>query len=111
MSDSWGLVVAFPDSSPSFVHGFEAGQIWQMMQAGVSELERTIHAANEEVIRRMCTAEGYEAKFAPSADEFGTDYPTYRVVHIRKVKAAPERPNPHGLRVVAGQQDTGGADD
>jgi hypothetical protein len=67
-------------------------------------------AANEEVIRRMCTAEGYEAKFAPSADEFGTDYPTYRVVHIRKVQAAPERPNPHGLRVVAGQQDTGGAE-
>jgi hypothetical protein len=98
----WGLIVAFPDGSPSFVHGFEAGQLVERMQRGdKAEFERImIHAANEEVIRRMCVAYGWECEFEPCKDETDQVYETYRMVTLRKVKAESGRPNPHGLRVV-----------
>ena len=98
----WGLVVAFTDESHSFVHGFEVGQISEQLKRGdMAEIERlTVHAANEEVIRRMCIAYGWSCEFEPCKDEADQVYETYRVVTMRKVKTEPERPNPHGLRVV-----------
>ncbi len=98
----WGLVVAFPDESPSFVHGYEAGALAERMKRGdVAEIEReTVHAANEEIIRRLCVAYGWDCEFEPCKDETDQVYETYRVVTLRKVKAEPERANPHGLRVV-----------
>jgi hypothetical protein len=32
------LLVPFPDGSESFVHGFEAGMIWQRMQNGEAHI-------------------------------------------------------------------------
>lgn len=105
----WGLLVAFPDGSPSFVHGFEAGQLWQRIRDGrEAEIEKlTIHAANEEVVQRMATSEGWECEFEPCKDETERVYDTYRVVTLRKVTKAPDRHNPHGLRVVPSK--SGGA--
>ena len=60
------LLIAFPDGSDSFVHGFEAGMIYQDMRAGSREIDRGIiegfpvHAENVEVLKRMAAAEKYE---------------------------------------------------
>lgn len=63
----YGLLVAFPDESHSFVHGFEAGQLWQCMHERDSvEIECTIHAENVEVIRRMCGSAGWACEFTPT---------------------------------------------
>lgn len=60
-------LVPFPDQSPSFVHGFEAGMIWQQMVAGASVIEPPIavHSANAEVYRRMAAAQGYDCEIEP----------------------------------------------
>ncbi len=98
----WGLIVSFPDASPSFVHGFEAGTISERFTSGrEAEIERlTVHAANEEVIRRLCVAHGWECEFQPCTDETEKEYDEYRVVTLRKVAKAADRQNPHGLRSV-----------
>jgi hypothetical protein len=58
------LLVPFPDGSESFVHGFEAGMIWQRMQNGEAHIggldEVAKHIENLEVFRRMAAAMGYD---------------------------------------------------
>ena len=56
-------LVSFPDGSSSFVHGFEAGMIWQQMQAGETPIGShglPYHTENVEVIKRMADAAGYQ---------------------------------------------------
>lgn len=56
-------LVSFPDGSVSFVNGFEAGMIWQQMQAGETPIGShgmPYHADNMEVIKRMAEAAGYQ---------------------------------------------------
>lgn len=55
-------LVPFPDNSQSFVHGFEAGMIWQQMVDGIQEIEPLVglHGENIEVFRRMASAQGYD---------------------------------------------------
>ncbi len=89
----YGLIVAFPDGSPSFVNGFEAGRVDQQMIDGVPEFEMTAHSANEEVFRRMAIAMGYEFTFEK------TEYPEWQFVKFVKT-AEPKINNPFGLRVV-----------
>jgi hypothetical protein len=55
----YDLVVAFDDDSASFVHGFEAGGLWEKMKLAPASIEKTVHTANETTIRRMARAEGY----------------------------------------------------
>lgn len=69
-SDEMSLLVAFPDGSESFVHGFEAGEIWAFL--GTAKLlDRGFHAglpvhtANLEVIRRMAQARGFRVESKP----------------------------------------------
>lgn len=54
-------IVSFTDQSPNFTLGFEAGMIWQQMQALVSPIESGIpyRTENKEVVRRMANASGY----------------------------------------------------
>lgn len=84
------------------MHGYEAGTLAQRMTGGLeAEIESlTVHAANEEVIRRLCIAYGWECEFEPCKDETERVYDIYRVATLRKVGAASEKPNPQGLRVV-----------
>lgn len=67
-------LVPFPDGSDSFVNGFEAGMIWQRMNAGEHQIggldEIATHASNAEVFRRMATAQGYSVEIEPSIDEW-----------------------------------------
>jgi hypothetical protein len=65
-------LVPFPDASDSFVHGFEAGMIWQRMVRGEQEIggisEVATHSANAEVFQRMADAQGYDLHIDDSAD-------------------------------------------
>lgn len=75
------LLVSFPDQSKSFVHGFEAGQIWQRLRDGEPLIEnQLIHRANVEVIDRMALENGCSAewKHIDGYDE------TYSYVTIRR---------------------------
>ena len=53
-------LVRFPDQSPSFVLGFEAGMVWSRMQQGEAIIENAIpyHVENLEVFQRMADAGG-----------------------------------------------------
>lgn len=94
-TSGWQLLVAFPDESPSFVHGFEAGRIWQRMKVNdEAEIWATTHPENREVIRRMADAEGWSVEVTP------TDVEGWDRTLLTKRSAPRERPNPHGLRVV-----------
>lgn len=102
---NWGLLVAFTDPSPSYVHGFETGGLWERMQRGETPIELgAAHAANEEVHRRMAAHWGYDVDWQPMAG----DYAAYAVATFTKVRAG-VRSNPHGLRVVEAN-DTSKAD-
>lgn len=95
-SATYGLVVAFPDPSPSFVHGFEAGGLWEKLKNGeTAEIQATTHVENREVIARMADAEGWEIEVKPTEVE-GWDF-----TKLEKKRPAREKPNPHGLRVVS----------
>ena len=63
-------VVSFPDQSPSFVHGFEAGMIWQQMQDGLDPIEPEIavQRANREVFENMANSAGYNLDTEEYAD-------------------------------------------
>ena len=63
-------LVPFPDGSDSFVHGFEAGMVWQRMVAGEAVIENPIafHVENEEVFRLMAAAQGYDIEVEPPSD-------------------------------------------
>lgn len=66
---TWRPLVSFPDQTANFVHGFEAGMIWQRMRAGEQHIDAiTVHAENREVLQRMADAEGYEAAFFTITD-------------------------------------------
>lgn len=99
MSDEnaeYGLIVSFEDQSPSYVNGFEAGGIWERLRSGnEAEIEVTIHTANRETVSRMCVAEGWSVEFK------GTEYEEWTEAKLSKTGKAPERPNPHGLRLVS----------
>jgi hypothetical protein len=61
---SYELLVSFPDQSESYVLGFEAGQLWEVLKAGNGDMVYlvTMHTANEEAFTRIgrhygCTVE------------------------------------------------------
>jgi hypothetical protein len=62
----YGLIVSFEDQSGSYVHGFEAGQIWESMKRVDPFIEKMVHTENKETIRRMAHAEGYEMIWEPT---------------------------------------------
>lgn len=59
----YGLLISFPDQSDSFVHGWEAGVIYQRMQVELGPIEATIHTANKEVVTRCCGSLGWQVEF------------------------------------------------
>lgn len=48
------LIMPFIDESESFVNGFEAGQIWELLQAGEMIESRPCHLSNKEQIKMIC---------------------------------------------------------
>jgi hypothetical protein len=68
------LLISFPDQSPSFVHGAEFGGIYQRAKEGYLFTQETVHAANREVLIRMCKSLGQTCEFEPAVDESGNVY-------------------------------------
>ena len=94
-NEEFGLIVSFDDQSHSYVHGFEAGMIWQRMQAGAeAEIDTLIHTVNTETVRRMAVAEGWDAKFTV------TEVEEWSTVFMEKKRKPTGRSNPLGLSVV-----------
>lgn len=69
MSEDAGYepVLIFDDESPSFVHGFEAGQLWQGMKAR-EPLDTPIHEANLGLVRKMLSHHKYTEVIEPCAE-------------------------------------------
>lgn len=93
MAETYGLVLRFPDQSPSFVHGFEAGKLDARFEAasiGLQTIEPTevflIHVANEQIVTDDARRFGLAAIISPCVDKDGTDYSdTYTNVRFEKV--------------------------
>lgn len=69
MDDEMQLLLAFPDGSKSFVNGFEAGQIWALLDSGsVEPIDRgfdegfPVHTENVEMVRRMAQVRGFRVE-------------------------------------------------
>lgn len=94
------LLVSFPDQTPNFVNGFEAGQLWERMRSGKeAEIEVTTHTENREVIARMADQYG----FALEVEE--SDIDGWDNTILSKKRPQRTTPNPHGLRLVAESKD------
>lgn len=92
----YGLIVSFPDQSASFVHGFEAGSLWQKMESGtVAEIAVETHIENREVIARMADHLGWSYESEPTHVS-GWDRTT-----LAKTRSERKRANTHGLRIVS----------
>jgi hypothetical protein len=91
----YGLIVSFEDQSASYVHGYEAGMLHARMNSGQeAEIESVVHTENQETLRRMAVAYGWEAVFEP------TEVEGWITVKMTKKGPPIDRPNPHGLRIV-----------
>lgn len=53
MSTESSLLISFPDQSPAFCYGYEAGIIWGKMEMGIPDLHVTIHESNIGLIKTM----------------------------------------------------------
>lgn len=63
----WNLVLAFPDQSPSFAHGFACGRIWEQMTAG-RVVEGMVPAEVRETIEAIAMSRGWIEEITPEAD-------------------------------------------
>jgi len=57
--DGWQLVMAFPDQSPSFAHGFACGRVWEQMKSGRSPIDGMLPAECRTTIEAMAMANGW----------------------------------------------------
>jgi hypothetical protein len=68
----YALLLAFPDQSPSFTHGFTCGRIWQQMAVGQLHLnfaiEETVLAETRPTIEAMAMAKGWVEEFTDIGD-------------------------------------------
>jgi hypothetical protein len=93
----WQLVVSFPDQSPSFAHGVEAGKIWARLDyyADLRQIEETTMTENREVLRRIAEYRGWKVEVVP------TEVPGWDMSKFTKIEPSGTRINPHGLHIVA----------
>lgn len=81
-------LVPFEDQSASYVHGFEAGMVWQRMMHGeaVINFDLPVHYANAITFGSMAEAAGYDLEFVQCEDEF------HEWMTATFVKQVPSRP-------------------
>lgn len=103
-SVSYSLAFSFPDPSPSFVHGYEAGAIGYRMQAGEAEISTTgafpFHVANLELFKRMAAFHGYSLETDKVTCEGHEDstFDIYVNCTFKKIEGG--RPPKPSLRIV-----------
>lgn len=64
------LALRFPDQSPSFAYGFEAGQLWHRLACETENIEQEIHASNRQVCALMAEARGWNVEFEEWVDDW-----------------------------------------
>jgi hypothetical protein len=64
------LCYAFPDTSASFAHGFEAGRLAFRLLSGESLITETVTQANKTLIRSMAEFYQYSYTFKESKDPY-----------------------------------------
>lgn len=52
--EDFTLLMRFVDESPSFVHGYECGRMWEWFDRHMEFDNYLFHTANTEQIRMMC---------------------------------------------------------
>ena len=56
---SFELILPFNNDDENFIHGFEAGRIWTLMEENPDKLPGLIfHAVNAEMVMRMLESRG-----------------------------------------------------
>lgn len=60
MEDENVLLMPFFDESASFVHGFECGKLWNLIEEGECVNNHLIHCENIKQIELMCQTFGVE---------------------------------------------------
>ncbi len=98
---SYGLIVAFEDQSPSYVHGYELGKLSAFMEGlappeQIDGHETTVHAVNRVTLDRMCAAFGWSASW-----RVDPAFPDWAFVTLTKTEKPTAKPNPYGLRLVS----------
>lgn len=69
MAEGFDLVLAFPDQSPNFAHGFTCGRIWQQMtDAPARDVIETVDADVRPTIEAMAMAKGWVEEVKDLAD-------------------------------------------
>ena len=75
MSEEAAMIFAFPDQSPAFTYGFEAGQVWAAIDnEGSLEVDRgwttgfPVREENIELYRRMAGARHYRIETRQPVD-------------------------------------------
>jgi hypothetical protein len=64
MAEGYDLVLAFPDQSPGFAHGFTCGRIWQAMsEFSGRDLIETVVSETRPTIEAMAMAKGWTESF------------------------------------------------
>jgi hypothetical protein len=89
----YDMLIRFLDQSPSFVHGFEAGQWYLRLQdaarLNVEAIDTRsgfpIHRANEDVIIDIAKSMGFVCSIFPVGAEFDDTY-----THCRFTRPAPD---------------------
>ena len=59
-SNKYGLLISFPDQSQSFVHGFEAGMVFNELANEPESFDVTGRAENVELYERIADYYGYD---------------------------------------------------
>lgn len=72
MSDATGynLLLAFDSDDPEFARGFEAGRLWERVKNDHTNWDEIIHAANAEMVMRMCEAQERSFRAEDIDDDF-----------------------------------------
>lgn len=65
--EEFGLLMSFDDQSKSFVHGYECGQLWEIMSRK-EPIDRMVHSANKAQIKQMADVLLYRVDIADSED-------------------------------------------
>jgi hypothetical protein len=65
------LLMPFIEQSEIYVHGFEAGMIWQILERGEQILGRIIHLENSAQIQMICDYYKVKCKITVQDDTYG----------------------------------------
>ena len=63
MSSNHELIISFDDQSENYVLGFEAGLLYQKLEAGLVIDEYSVHTKNVPTLTRIASHFGYSADY------------------------------------------------